>query len=532
HRGAGPPMRSLPSHLASSRSRALLLGAFTLALVAALAGPARADDNLLAGRMPDASAGIANLRAITDNAAAWEGDEWNSSVAATFTSDRAFVEYDLGRSTTITAAFLQGDNNDEYVVSTSDDHTNFTPIWIARARPEPGLRDRFSDTLNGHGRWVRLTVRGGDAAYSVAELQLYEQRPAQFPPVFHRAAGQSQAARVRSSILYVIAAFVLMLGATRARSPKWHVLLAVAVPLIAIGYAWDAISDAWPLANREVALVRAAAAAVALAAALRFALPGRRWPAHRATVTLGLAAAAAGAFLAFYNMGHPQFLDHEHGRAEFVHTNDLRVYQPFAKYFKELQYDGVYDASVLAFAEERRGGSLDSLAMQEVRGLKDHRVRRVRDLTEEIRQVRSRFSDERWAEFRQDMRFFMDLMGPEYLSTLTDHGANATPVWVFFARMLIGHAHASEGLLFAAGLVDAILLLLMAVALWRAFGLWPMLLAMAVFGANDLYMFGTNWTGATLRHDWLAMLGFAAAALKRERWTLAGICLALSALIR
>ena len=46
-----------------------------------------------------------------------------------------------------------------------------------------------------------------------------------------------------------------------------------------------------------------------------------------------------------------------------------------------------------------------------------------------------------------------------------------------------------------------------------------MLLAMTVFGANDLYMFGTNWTGATLRHDWLALLGFAAAALKRERWT-------------
>jgi len=72
----------------------------------------------------------------------------------------------------------------------------------------------------------------------------------------------------------------------------------------------------------------------------------------------------------------------------------------------------------------------------------------------------------------------------------------------------------------------------MAIALWRSFGLWPMLLAMTVFGANDLYMFGTNWTGATLRHDWLALLGFGAAALKREHWTLAGICLALSALIR
>ena len=509
-----------------------LFATLTFILLAALAGPARAEGNLLSGRSPSASSGISNVRAITDGATGFEGDEWNSTVAATFTSDRAFAEYDLGRSVAITAAFLQGDNNDEYVVSVSEDRTNFAVLWVAHARPEPGLRDRWADNLNGHGRWIRVTVHGGDAAYSIAELQLFEERPSQLPPTVRRAAGQSQAARVRSCLLYVVAAFVLFLGITRAGARGWRLVLAAAVPLAAIGYTWAAVADAWPLANREVALVRAAAAAIALAAALRYALPGRRWPAHTGVVTISLAAAAAGAFLAFYNLGHPQFLDHEHGRPEFVHTNDLRVYQPFAKYFKELQYDGVYEASILAYAEERRGGSLESLAMQEVRGLNDHRVHRVRDLTDDIRQVRARFSDERWAEFKQDMRFFMDVMGPEYLSTLTDHGANATPVWVFFARVLLGHASASEGLMIASGLVDAVLLLLMALALWRAFGLWPMLLAMTVFGANDLYMFGTNWTGATLRHDWLAMLGFAAAALKRERWTLAGICLALSALIR
>ncbi|MES1157633.1 MAG: hypothetical protein ABUL67_00910 [Haliangium ochraceum] len=509
-----------------------LLAAVPFILLAALAGPARAEGNLLAGRSPSASAGISNVRALTDGATGFEGDEWNSTVAATFTSDRAFAEYDLGRSVPINAAYLQGDNNDEYVVSVSEDGATFAVLWVARARPEPGLRDRWADGLNGHGRWIRVTVRGGDAAYSIAELQLFEERPAQLPPNVRRAAGQSQAARVRSSLLYVVAAFVLFLGVTRARARGWQVALAAAVPVAAIGYGWSAMADAWPLANREVALVRAASAAVALAAALRYALPGRRWPAHKAAVTVALAAAAAAAFLAFYNLGHPQFLDHEHGRPEFVHTNDLRVYQPFAKYFKELQYDGVYEASILAYAEERRGGSLESLATQEVRGLNDHRVHRVRDLTAEIHEVRARFSDERWAQFKQDMRFFMDLMGPEYLSTLTDHGANATPVWVFFARLLLGHAPASEGLLIAAGLVDGLLLLLMALALWRAFGLWPMLLAMTVFGANDLYMFGTNWTGATLRHDWLAMLGLGAAALKRERWTLGGICLALSALIR
>ncbi len=503
------------------------------ALLATVAArPAQADDNLLAGRRPSSSSGVSNARAITDGVGAFEGDEWNSSVAALFSSERAYAEFDLGRSVAIAAGYLQGDNNDEYVLSISEDHSNFVPLWTAEPRPEAGIRQRWTDQLSAHGRWVRLAVRGGDSAYSVAELQLFEHAPSVMPPLLHRLAGQNQAAAVRSSLLYLIAAFGLFLAVTQIRSRRWVLALAALLPLIAIGFVVDAISNGWPLVNREVAFVRATAAAIALLAAARAAIPGKRWPAHRWVVTAALATSAIVAFMAFYNLGRPQFWNHEQNRPEFVHTNDLRVYQPFAKYFKELGYDGVYTASVLAYAEDHRGGSLDSLGMQELRGLGDHRMRRVHEIEDEIRGVRDRFSPERWIEFKKDMNFFQNVMGQEYLSTLTDHGANATPVWVFFGRLLMAHAPASEGLLITTGLVDGLLLLLMAVTLWRAFGLWPMLLAMTVFGANDLYMFGTNWTGATLRHDWLALLGFGAAALKREHWTVAGICLALSALIR
>jgi hypothetical protein len=523
-----------PPHRVAARSRRAVLVPFALvaALTAAGAGPARADDDLLAGKRPSSVSGVGNVHALTDGVGAYEGEEWNTSVAAIFSSDRSYVEFDLGSSVPIAAAYLQGDNNDEYDLAVSEDHATWAPLWTAGPRPEAGLRERWSDRLSGHGRWIRLTVRGGDSAYSVSEVQLFEQRPAVMPPVLHRAAGQSQAARVRSSLLYVVAAFALFLLVTRARSRWWIVLSGGALALIALGLAADAISIGWPIVNREVAFVRAAAAGIALAAAIRIGVTVRRWPPDRGVVTVALAVSAIMAFAAFYNLGRPQFWNHAENRPEFVHTNDLRVYQPFAKYFKELGYDGVYLASVLAYAEDRRGGSLDSLGMQEVRSLGDHRVRRVRDIKNDILGVRTRFSDARWEEFKKDMNFFMDVQGPDYLSTLTDHGANATPVWVFFARILLAHAPASEGLLTAAGLVDGVLLLLMAGALWWAFGLWPMLLAMTVFGANDLYMFGTNWSGATLRHDWLCYLGFGAAALKRQRWTAAGIFLALAALIR
>jgi hypothetical protein len=512
--------------------RPALRVALLLGIVATAARPARADDNLLAGRRPTTAPGVGNVRALTDGHAAYDGEEWNTTVAAIFSSDRAFAEFDLGQSVPITAAYLQGDNNDAYDVSVSEDHTTFVPLWTAEPRPEAGMRERWSDQLHGHGRWIRLGVRGGDSAYSVSELQLFSQRPAVMPPVLRRIAGESQAAWIRSSLLYLVAACGVLLLLTRSGSRRWWIGLVTLLPLAALAVVLEALSNGWPLGGREVAFVRAAAAAIALGAAIRVAVPGRRWPAQPGVVTGVLALSAVMAFAAFYNLGRPQFWDHQHNRPEFVHTNDLRVYQPFAKYFKELGYDGVYQASVLAYAEERRGGSLDSMGMQEVRSLADHRVRRVRDIEDEIRRVKDRFSPERWQEFKKDMSFFMDVQGPEYLSTLTDHGANATPVWVFFGRLLMAHGQASEQLLVATGLVDGLLLLLMAVALWRAFGLWPMLLAMTVFGANDLYMFGTNWSGATLRHDWLAYLGFGAAMLKSRRWTAAGIFLAMAALIR
>jgi hypothetical protein len=76
------------------------------------------------------------------------------------------------------------------------------------------------------------------------------------------------------------------------------------------------------------------------------------------------------------------------------------------------------------------------------------------------------------------------------------------------------------------------LLLVMFGAIARTFGVRSMLVTMVVFGANDFIMYGTNWGGATLRHDWLAYLGLAACAMKQQRWWLGGALLGLSTMIR
>ena len=123
-------------------------------------------------------------------------------------------------------------------------------------------------------------------------------------------------------------------------------------------------------------------------------------------------------------------------------------------------------------------------------------------------------------------------LGPSFLTTMDDHGANAPPAWLGLARLVIGHVPANETTLTIAGLIDAALFVALAFTMWACFGLVPMLVAMTIFGATDLYMFGTNWTGATLRHDWLVLLGFAVCALRKQRWALAGALLGTGTILR
>jgi hypothetical protein len=489
-------------------------------------------ESLLAGKVPARADGVANPPLLTDGKTAAEGDDWNVPAAAILQADRAVADYDLGQSVPIDAAYLQGDNNDDYVVSVSEDGAIFRELWVARPVTSAGQRARAADGLAGRGRWIRLTARGGDRVYSVTELQLWSRRPATFPPQAEMRSPELRAATVRTHFVYLILAFALVLFATREGGPPRWTLLLWLLPAIAAALTARAIAAAWPIGGREVSFARLSAAAIVLLALLRGWDRTRRAPPHHRSVVAACAFGAVVAFACFFNLGRLQGWNHGERRPMFVHAADMRIYQPFAKYFDELRYDGVYLASVLAYAEDERGGALASIAGTRVRDLRDFRLRPVGELTDEIAKVRQRFSPDRWAAFKQDLRFFRSAMGPDFLNTMDDHGANAPPAWVWLSRLFLGHVTASETTLTLAGLIDALLFFGMAWALWASFGLLPMLVAMTVFGATELYMFGTNWAGATLRHDWLAVLTFAACALKRRRWLLAGALLGFGTLLR
>jgi hypothetical protein len=507
-------------------TRAALATWCALALSSCARGPS---ENLLAGKPPARADGVARPELITDGALAAEGAAWDAPAATSLSSESSSVTYDLGQSAPIRSAFLQGDNNDDYVLSVSDDGTSFRELWIARPVGAPGLRARSTEGLSGRARWLRLSARGGDHVYSLTELRVWT---GPLPTQSTAASSEVLAARVRMGFLTLVLAFGVVLFATRRESRAGRVALAWLLPAAAATALLSSIAAAWPLGARELSAARSAAAAITLLGLLRGWDRVRRAAPHTKTVVAACATGALLAFACFYNLGRPQFWHHGKQRPMFVHDTDMRIYQPFAKYFDELGYEGIYLASAQAYAEDERGGSIDAIGATKIRDLHDFRLRTVAEVRDDMSKVKQRFTPERWAAFKSDLVFFRAAMGPSFINTLDDHGANAPPSWVWLARLAIGHVPATETTLTIAGFFDAVLFLAMAWAIWACFGLLPMLAAMTVFGATDLYMFGTNWAGATLRHDWLVLIGFAACALRKERWLLAGALLGAGTMLR
>lgn len=491
-------------------------------LLALWAVTAAGQGNLLAGHGPGLDG------RLTDGEVAYDGDEWLGPKAVLLPPGAAW-QWDLGASQPLLGVALQADNNDVYVVAASEDGASFAPLFRAEPTGGSGLRARFG-AVSGRGRYLRLTAEGGDGRYSVSEVQ-----------VFSDDAELSRSPLLRSPWLprvplertwaFLLLAAVVALAAVGARSPRW--LAWAAGSALAVGASWvlwQTYHDVRLDADR-LSWIRLMVAALAGAAVLRELLFPTRRPAHRGLVLGVLAFAGVIGVLCFANLGRPQFFDGGKGRPTFLHFYDMRTYYPIARYFPELRFDGVYAAGVAVVAEERGGTA--SLAAQTLRNLRTHEIETVARSEAYVREVRARFSPDRWASFVADTAYFRRGMGDGgFLGSMQDHGGNATPVWFLGARLLMGGIAASDLALWVGVAADVLLLLAAFAALGWAYGPRTALMAMVVFGAIDFYMFGTNWFGAALRHDWLALWCLGLAMLKKDRAVLAGGFFAWAALIR
>lgn len=487
--------------------------------------------SLLRGKNPSISRGVTHIDRLTDGVAAETGNFWRTEVTAVLGSAHAFAVYDLGKSVPVRCALVQGDNNDVYRVTISDDGKSFAPLWEGKPAPGAGMRTRTGRDLGGQGRYLRLSADGGDGSYSVGEFAVYQECPAEWPPTLSTLRGTplDEAARGKIWLFGLVAMLFLLIN---GRQSSDFVRLLVVVP-IGLGISLVVqLVDLWPLDENEQTLLRLVVAVLAATAILR-EMPWRgRFATDKRWTTGTLAVLSLVSVSCFYHLGAPQFRDESKGRLTLVHPWDMRVYFPVAKYFKELKFDGLYLASVAAYLDNNNV-TPDKIARVRLRDLRDNHMRAVSEVVPEIEGVRTRFSTERWQEFRKDMAYFQGVMGPNnYLGSLQDHGGNATPVWILGAHLLYRSADASELTLTLTGLLDPLLLVLTFFFIGRTFGLRVMLLVMILFGATDYSRFGTNLMGSTLRADWMAAVGLGACAFRLGRPMLAGGLMAYAGLVR
>jgi hypothetical protein len=489
--------------------------------------------NLLRGLSPVRIEGVNRVGVLTDGIFCRQGDFWSTDLTAIFTSAKSFVVYDLGRTTSISAIVLQGDNNDKYSVELSEDGVSYTGLWTAPESPRPGMQARFSPELTGSGRYVRIGADGGDGAFSLSEVQMYSVSPALVPRPQMLRGGTDTGETLRTHVLLLTLALALLAVLAYRKAPIFVLGAGLVVAGVEVVSFYQAISQAWPVTERDVAMVRGAVAALAALVIAREVWLVSRFRANPNVVLGLLIVCAAVSMSAFYNLGMAQYWDYQKGKPGYVHNYDMHVYYPVAKYFRELGFDGLYLASTQAYIENVPSASVRSLANVELRDLRTHRVVLVKNVVREMAAVKERFSPERWEEFKEDVRYFHENMGSrDFLGNMTDHGGNATPVWIAIAHLLFANTRADNTTLLWGGLLDPLLLLVLFAVVWRTFGPRTALMTAIVFGANDFYMFGTNWAGATLRHDWLVYAGLGVCALKTERWTLGGALLAASTMIR
>jgi hypothetical protein len=523
---------------APSRTRSWLSCWLLVSFLMLLAGCSQKEraatrGDLLFGRAPSAAVGVACAECLTDGTAAIAGDAWESNLSARFAGDDSFVVYDLGQATRIAALWLQGDHNDEYRVLLSGDGAVFEQIWSAPRVGPQGMRDRFVRDLDATGRYLRLEPARGDRRFALSELMAFEQAPAIFPPEPPRRRGLPLEIGVRTKLLTLGTALVLWLWLTSRRTAAWWALASSLLPLWAAYDVISAVAAVWPVEQRQVSLARGVVAVVAACALLREVFAPRRWPAQRAVVLTALGASALAGVLCFYNLGRPQFWDHQNNEPTPIHVLDLRQYYQTVKYFDELGYRDMFLADIAAYVEDVPGATLDNMRDTPLRDLYTHRMSTVGEQRAKIELIKQRFSPERWQQYKKDAAYFRSLMGrSDYLRYMFDYGSNATPVWMSVAHLMFSAFDASNTGLLLTGLLDPLLFLIGFVAIWLCFGIRTMCVVMVVFGANDFIMYGTNWGGATLRHDWLMFLALGACALKKERWALGGVFFALSTSIR
>jgi hypothetical protein len=217
-------------------------------------------------------------------------------------------------------------------------------------------------------------------------------------------------------------------------------------------------------------------------------------------------------------------------RRQPFHFHEFVHYYIGAKYFPELGYLSLYDCTALADREIAEEEHVRPRISGYVRDLGDVLTDKTYDaaLAHCRADVQPRFSPSRWASFKNDLRELSHLVPDDWWNGVVyDAGFNPPPSWVLVstavANVIPIRLGGAPTYLISTSL-DMVLLIGAFVAIQSTFGATTAALAAVYFGANFIASFGWNG-GAFLRYTWLTTLVLSLCAMKRRRWTLAGVLL-------
>ncbi len=209
---------------------------------------------------------------------------------------------------------------------------------------------------------------------------------------------------------------------------------------------------------------------------------------------------------------------------EFVH------YYLGPKYFSELGYLGLYDCLALAdreiAAEEQHPPRISGF----VRDLADILVDKTTEQSIEVCRAgaRTRFSEARWAAFKNDVRALARLTPDGYWNAVVyDAGFNPPPSLIVVSGAVTNLIPIEAGTwptyLLATG-IDLVLLVMCLFMTRAALGEITTAVFAIFFGATFISDYSWNG-GSVMRFTWFVAVVLGILALKQRRWVLAGALL-------
>jgi len=245
-----------------------------------------------------------------------------------------------------------------------------------------------------------------------------------------------------------------------------------------------------------------------------------------ASIALGLSMALAGTAVWIQTHGFYFSLTRD------VHVHDQFHYVLASKYFRELGYQHLYPAAIVAAEESGR-----RLPMSEFREMEHYEMVPVAEVRQDSTRYRALFSASRWQEFKSDVAAFRRWIqsGPDPQDSLRglfmDRGYSGTPAWTWVGGQVSGRFPVNPRTLWAFSQLDVALLVVAFALIGRTFGLWGLTLSLLFWGSSYLSYYMVTG-GAFLRYGWYAALIAGICALVANRNGLAGAMIGYSAAMR